>query len=70
MTSKAQEAKWRAEDDAQTLMRMQEITADKKRHAAAKKELVRKAQEAMRALGMGGNSAKFKKGMKAAFPKD
>jgi hypothetical protein len=32
----AEEKKWRAESDAQSLARAQEIMCDKKRHAAAK----------------------------------
>lgn len=40
------EARWQAEDDMHTLMRAEEVKADKKRVAAAKKMAQQKAKEA------------------------
>lgn len=47
----AQEKKWRAESDADTLSRAAEIKADKKRMAAAERAAMDMANNMLRAVG-------------------
>ena len=47
----AQEKKWRAESDADTLSRAAEIKADKKRMAAAERAAMEMANNMLRAVG-------------------
>lgn len=52
--SAAQEARWRAESDLETLMRAAEIKKDKKRHKAAT-DLARERMQATAAVAASGS---------------
>ncbi|MCA8075381.1 hypothetical protein [Burkholderia cepacia] len=49
----AEEARWRAEDDARTLRRAAEVMCDKGRHAAAQKHIRGEITNMQKVLGSG-----------------
>lgn len=57
--------KWRIEDAARTILKAEEIRADKKLFPKVQKELERQAEAASRAALEG----RIRRGMKKAFPK-
>lgn len=50
----AEKDNWQARDDAETLMRAEEVRADRSRHGQAKKHLAKKAKAAASAADKSG----------------